>query len=95
MSDISIPPREPVSPIGPQPPSLKSTFENRLKAAIEHARRLTKMQGCQSIDVAIAWETVEELQTAQSCRPVLSCQFSFNHYCADNPQAVECRSYEC
>ena len=95
MTDISIPPRGPVSPVGSQPPSLESTFGNRLKAAIDHARRLTKMQGCQSIDVAIAWETVEELQTAQSRYPILSCQFSFDHYCANNPQAVECRSYEC
>ena len=95
MTDISIPPRGSISTFSLQPPSLKLTLENRLKAALEHARRLTKMQGYWSIDVAIAWETVEELRTAQSHQPVLSCQFSFDHYCAGNPQAVECRSYEC
>ncbi len=77
----------------PQSPS--STSENRLKAALEHARRLTQMRGCQSIDVAIAWETVEELQTAQSRQPVLTCQSAFDRYCAENPNALECRSYDC
>ena len=32
---------------------------------IEHACRLTEMYGCQCVDVAIPWEIVEELKTAQ------------------------------
>ena len=41
-----------------QKPSSETTFETRLKAALEHARRLTEMCGPRSLDAAIAWETV-------------------------------------
>ncbi|CAN5683234.1 hypothetical protein BH23CYA1_BH23CYA1_14450 [soil metagenome] len=95
MTNIAIAPRTTNSPVDlrPQPP--ESTAENRLKAALEHARRLTEMYGCQRVEVAIAWETVEELQTAQSAQAVPSCQSVFDRYCADNPHALECRSYDC
>lgn len=78
--------------------SLEETCENRLQAALEHARRLTQMYGCQSVDVAIAWETVEELRTSYRERLLLSvpsCQASFERYCLENPHALECRSYDC
>lgn len=81
-----------------QSPSLDTTCENRLQAALEHARRLTQMRGCQGANVAIAWETVEELRTAQRKRllpSTPSCQVSFEHYCSQNPHALECRSYDC
>ncbi|EDX86839.1 hypothetical protein S7335_4546 [Synechococcus sp. PCC 7335] len=78
-----------------QPRIPVSTFENRLKAALEHARRLTEMHGYYSTEVAIAWETVEELETAKSRLPIPSCQASFDDYCAENPEALECRSYDC
>lgn len=69
------------------------TLEARLKAALEHARRLTEMPATRSIDVAIAWETVEELQTAKARRDnaLLS---AFDQYCATHPSAPECRIYE-
>ena len=44
-----------------QKPAPQSTFATRLKAAFEHARRLTEMQGPRSMDAAIAWEAVEAL----------------------------------
>lgn len=78
--------------------SLESTHENRLKAALEHARRLTQMHGYQSVDTAIAWETVEELKTANARRRMQllqSCQSAFDRYCLENPEALECRSYDC
>lgn len=82
--------------------SPEATCENRLQAALEHARRLTQMYGCQGVDVAVAWETVEELRTSsRRVRPILSilsvpsCQASFKRYCAENPHALECRSYDC
>lgn len=81
-----------------QTPSLESTYENRLQAALEHARRLTQMHDYQSVDVAIAWETVEELRTARRERlmpSVPSCQAAFERYCLENPHARECRSYDC
>ena len=77
---------------------LESTYENRLQAALEHARRLTQMYGGQSVDAAIAWETVEELRAARSRRvqpSAPSCESTFERYCSENPIALECRSYDC
>lgn len=44
-----------------QKPSSQATFASQLKAALEHASRLTEMYGTNNIDTAIAWETVKEL----------------------------------
>lgn len=41
------------------------TLEARLQVALEHARRLTAMYEPGAVEVAIAWDTVEELWTAQ------------------------------
>jgi len=72
-----------------QRPALDTT----LKAALEHARRLTAMYGTGTIEVALAWETVEELQTAKARRPATQ-PSAFDRYCAANPDAPECRIYE-
>ncbi|MEM6839834.1 MAG: Calvin cycle protein CP12 [Cyanobacteria bacterium P01_C01_bin.120] len=69
-------------------------LETRLKAALEHARRLTEMDGISPIDLAIAWETVEELQTAKGRKSATS-PSAFTQYCAANPDAPECRIYDC
>ncbi|MEL6604012.1 MAG: CP12 domain-containing protein [Cyanobacteria bacterium J06614_10] len=76
---------------------VESTYGNRLSAALEHARRLTQMHGYQNVDVALAWETVEELQAAHLRRLVqaISCQSMFERYCSEYPHALECRSYDC
>ncbi len=78
-----------------RPQSSKSTIENRLKAALEHARRLTQMYGHQNVEAAIAWETVEEMRSAQLRQPAPSYQSAFDRYCVENPHARECRFYEC
>lgn len=67
--------------------------ETRLKAALEHARRMTDMYGTDNIDVAIAWETVEELQVARARKQDTE-HSAFARYCAENPDALECRIYE-
>ncbi|MDB9525372.1 hypothetical protein PN498_05185 [Oscillatoria sp. CS-180] len=41
--------------------SSRSAFGSRLKAALEHASRLTEMHGTNNIDTIIAWEAVKEL----------------------------------
>ena len=74
-----------------QKPSSESTFETRLKAALEHARRLTDMHGPRSIDAAIAWETVEELQTAKARQQQVTPASAFAHYCSEKPHALESR----
>ncbi|MEM6839752.1 MAG: Calvin cycle protein CP12 [Cyanobacteria bacterium P01_C01_bin.120] len=69
------------------------TLEMRLQAALEHARRLTEMRGTADIEVAIAWETVEELQVARA-RKREKTLTTFAQYCIDYPEAPECRLYE-
>lgn len=66
------------------------TLEARLQVALEHARRLTAMYGVQSRDVALAWDTVEDLWTAQRRQR----QTPFERYCATYPDAPEARMYD-
>ncbi|NEZ58575.1 Calvin cycle protein CP12 [Adonisia turfae] len=85
----------PLIPISLQQPSSDSSaFATRLKAALEHARRLTEMHGPRSIDAAIAWEAVEELQTAKARQPRVSANEAFARYCDENPHALESRIYD-
>jgi hypothetical protein len=51
------------------------------------------MRGTADIEVAIAWETVEELQVAWYRRQQNS-PTGFEQYCVANPDAPECRIYE-
>jgi hypothetical protein len=75
-------------------PLKKSAFETALQAALEHARRLTAMRGTDNIDVAIAWETVEELQAAKAHKQAPG-RSAFARYCEANPEAPESRIYDC
>ncbi|ESA35969.1 cp12 domai nprotein [Leptolyngbya sp. Heron Island J] len=77
-----------------QTPSSESTFATQLKAALEHARRLTEMHGPQSIDAALAWEAVEELETAKAGHRKTSLTTTFVRYCAEHPDAPEARIYD-
>ncbi len=95
MTTITTSVRTTSSSIELRPHSPLSTSENRLKAALEHARRLTQMHSYQNVEVAIAWETVEEMRAAQLRQSEPSCQSAFARYCAENPYARECRDYEC
>lgn len=69
------------------------TLENRLQAALEHARRLTAMFELPNPEVAIAWETVDELQ-AEKARQQAAQKTPFELYCEANPSAPECRIYQ-
>jgi hypothetical protein len=71
----------------------QASLETRLQAAFEHARRLTTMYGAGSVEVAIAWETVEELRDAQLGQQTAA-PSTFDLYCAANPDAPECRAYD-
>ncbi len=85
-----------VSPI-PEPirnNAAAATLETRLKAALEHARRMTEMYGSNSIDTVLAWETVEELQYVNSSRQSMTFEHAFAQYCAENPNAPEARMYD-
>ncbi|MEY2976151.1 MAG: CP12 domain-containing protein [Prochlorotrichaceae cyanobacterium] len=67
------------------------SLTNRLQGALEHARRLTAMYQEGQVEIAIAWENVEELQKAQANFPQLS---GFEQYCLENPDAPESRIYD-
>ncbi len=71
----------------------KASLDNALKAALEHARRLTAMYGTDNIEVALAWETVDELETASANQKAKEPN-TFESYCAAYPDAPECRIYE-
>mgnify|MGYP006268663269 CR=1 FL=1 len=75
----------------------QSTYETTLSAALEHARRLTQMNDGVGTDVAIAWETVEELRIAKARKASQPAETTsaFEHYCEANPEAPECRIYDC
>jgi len=64
-----------------------------LAIALEHARRLTTLYGTDNIQVALAWETVEELLTAKARRRETS-ETSLEAYCRLHPDAPECRVYD-
>ncbi|OKH25871.1 Calvin cycle protein CP12 [Chroogloeocystis siderophila] len=69
------------------------SLETSFQAALEHARRLTQMYGIGSTEVAVAWDTVEELITALVRQPKRSLS-AFEHYCNLHPDAPECRFYD-
>lgn len=83
----------PQSLAAPAKIAAQPSLDSQLKAALEHARRLTAMYGTANIEVAIAWETVEELQVAKA-RQKTATRSAFSQYCANNPEAPECRIYE-
>ena len=84
----------PASTAAPSAPVAgQNALDNALQAALEHARRLTEMNGTDSIEVALAWETVEELETAKA-RRLASAPSAFERYCAAYPDAPECRVYD-
>lgn len=71
-----------------------TTLDNRLKAALEHARRITEIYGLGSVDAVLAWETLEELQQVDKSQPKNTPHNSFTHYCTENPGALEARIYD-
>lgn len=72
----------------------KKSLETSFQAALEHARRLTQMYGIEATEVAVAWETVEELITANFRRQPESFSSAFERYCAMYPDAPESRIYD-
>ena len=71
-------------------------LETSFQAALEHARRLTQMYGTGTPEVAVAWDTVEELISAIAAKyqQQETPTSAFAKYCALNPEAPECRLYD-
>ena len=76
-------------------------IEDRIDAAKEDARSICAEKGATSPQCAAAWDEVEELQAAAADlrrtgkgKTEKDVSSSFENYCAENPNAVECRIYE-
>lgn len=70
-------------------------IEDRLDVAREEARAICAEKGATAPECAAAWDEVEELQAAAAHkRQEKEVVSSFETYCADNPDALECRIYE-
>ena len=70
-------------------------IEDRLDVAREEARTVCAVKGATSTECAAAWDEVEELQAAAADKRQAEAKpNSLEVYCADNPDALECRIYE-
>ena len=70
-------------------------IEDRIDAAREDARAICAEKGATAPECAAAWDAVEELQAvAADKRQEDKKSNSFKDYCAENPNALECRIYE-
>lgn len=70
-------------------------IEDRLDVAREEARAICAEKGATAPECAAAWDEVEELQAAAADKRQEENQpNSLEVYCADNPDALECRIYE-
>jgi hypothetical protein len=70
-------------------------IEDRIEAAREEARAICAAKGTTSPECAAAWDVVEELQAAAADkRQERKSTNSLKDYCAENPDALECRIYE-
>ena len=70
-------------------------IEDRLDVAREEARAICAAKGATAPECAAAWDEVEELQAAAADkRQAEKKTSSLEEYCAENPDAVECRIYE-
>ena len=72
-----------------------SNIQEKIEQELANARQVCGTDGATSAECAAAWDAVEELQAAashqQQSHPE---QTSFEKYCADNPDAAECRLYD-
>ncbi len=72
-------------------------LEQRIKAAIEQARKISAEKGASSSEAAVAWDEVEELQAEashQRAEQPSSGKTAFELYCEENPDALEARVYD-
>lgn len=70
-------------------------IEDRIEVAREEARAICAAKGATSPECAAAWDQVEELQAAAAHkRQEQKSMNSLEAYCAENPDAEECRIYE-
>ena len=71
-----------------------TTLEEKIEAAREEARAISKAKGIESRESALAWEVVEELLTAAARRREQEPKTYFERYCRENPGAIEALMYD-
>lgn len=71
-----------------------SDIQNQIEQELENARSVCDVKGSDSGECAAAWDAVEELQAEASHQKQAPKQTSFEKYCSDNPDALECRVYD-
>ncbi|MDA0674151.1 MAG: Calvin cycle protein CP12 [Cyanobacteria bacterium] len=72
-----------------------SDIQEKIQQEVKSAREACDVSGATSGECAAAWDAVEELQAeAAHQRTQQKPQNSLDKYCADNPEAAECRVYE-
>ncbi|MGB3757064.1 MAG: Calvin cycle protein CP12 [Rivularia sp. (in: cyanobacteria)] len=70
-------------------------LETAILEAIAEARSTCEVNGSNSSNCAVAWDIVEELQAEKSHQKQASkIKNSLDSYCANNPDALECRVYD-
>ncbi|MEO0375569.1 MAG: CBS domain-containing protein [Cyanobacteria bacterium P01_A01_bin.17] len=77
-------------------------IEDKLEVAREEARTICAEKGPTARECAAAWDVVEEMQAAaadqrtkqKAAATAETASSSFEQYCADNPNAKECRIYD-
>ena len=70
-----------------------AALEQELPIVVEQARSACSIRGALSSECAAAWDVVEEIQAAISHRKAER-RNSLDLYCADRPDAQECRIYD-
>lgn len=73
-----------------------SDIQEKIGQEIKEAREVCTTDGAGSQSCAAAWDAVEELQAeaAHQRDKQTEEKSSFDNYCDNNPDAVECRIYE-
>ena len=72
-----------------------SDIQEQIQKEREAAREVCSIEGATSGECAAAWDTVEELSAeAAHQKQNTPEKTSFEKYCDDNPDALECRVYE-
>ncbi len=74
-----------------------SNIHEKIEQELESARAVCDTQGATSGECAAAWDAVEELQAEashQRSNQTLEPTNSLQQYCAENPDAAECRIYD-
>jgi CBS domain-containing protein len=72
-------------------------LEQRIQAAIAHARSVCAEKGSTSPECAVAWDEVEELNAEaahQKAELTHQKRTPFEEYCEENPDALEARIYD-